>query len=289
MTDGSANQVASGADVTYPEAENITLAEAVAGVNAQNIMYHTIGIGDGADSYNPVFLQQLADTNGGRFYNTTDNGTLQAIYQSLAQDIGTGVVSGLVFNDVNTNKVYDAGDQPLPFWTVNALGQGFDAPLSTQTNASGNYQFTGLCSKPFIFTQSLRPGWYQTTDDASYTVDIVSGNTYENINFGNAVGFTISGRIVNDFDKDLNYAAPDTLNINDNTLLFVGPVTKNVTTANGIYTSGAVPPGTYTVTLSSPLGTGYRMTYPLNGPPPSFQVTVGSNCNTNAAKGAICE
>lgn len=61
------------------------------------------------------------------------------------------------------------------------------------------------------------------------------------------------------------------------------------TNLNGSYTiNDLIDGGVYTVSYTS-LPSGYIMTAPINGPPPSHQVTVGLGCNTNGANGATCD
>jgi hypothetical protein len=100
--------------------------------------------------------------------------------------------------------------------------------------------------------------------------------------------YTISGNIFNDYNKDglinngeTNNNSPFSLAINPN----AGTITTNLDGTNSITD---LPPGTYTVSYLS-LPSGYRLTSPLNGPPPSFQVIVGGSCNTNGAPGAACQ
>ncbi len=66
---------------------------------------------------------------------------------------------------------------------------------------------------------------------------------------------------------------------------------QTTTTSGGAYTSPTLYPGTYTVSLLPP--SGYTMSYPQNGPPPSFSVSVGnagspSDCSTNCTVGSSC-
>lgn len=98
--------------------------------------------------------------------------------------------------------------------------------------------------------------------------------------------YTISGNIFNDTNKngikdngESNYAGTPTITASQGTV---------VTKADGSYTISGLTAGTVTVSLTS-LPTGFRMTSPLNGPPPSFQVTVGPGCSTNGAIGASCQ
>lgn len=74
---------------------------------------------------------------------------------------------------------------------------------------------------------------------------------------------------------------------------YVGPITISssrgtvTTTAAGTYSISNLTPGALTVSYNS-LPTDYSLTYPLNGPPPSFSVIVGPGCNVNGANGAAC-
>lgn len=46
--------------------------------------------------------------------------------------------------------------------------------------------------------------------------------------------------------------------------------------------------GTYNISYSG-LPSGYTLTYPLNGPPPSFSVTVGPSCSASGSNSASCD
>ena len=56
--------------------------------------------------------------------------------------------------------------------------------------------------------------------------------------------------------------------------------------SDGSYRISNLTQGSVTISLIPP--SGYNMTYPQLGPPPSFQITVGPGCNTNGISGAIC-
>jgi hypothetical protein len=98
--------------------------------------------------------------------------------------------------------------------------------------------------------------------------------------------YTITGSIYNDSNRngikdgsESNHAATPSITASSGTV---------VTNSDGTYTISNVLPGTVTVSYNS-LPSGYTMTSPLNGPPPSFQVTVGQGCTTNGAPGASCQ
>lgn len=59
------------------------------------------------------------------------------------------------------------------------------------------------------------------------------------------------------------------------------------TNTNGTYTISGISAGAVTVSYPT-LPADYSLTYPLNGPPPSYNVTVGSGCTTNGVNDANC-
>lgn len=98
--------------------------------------------------------------------------------------------------------------------------------------------------------------------------------------------YTIAGAVF--IDKNRN-GVKDTGEVN-----YAG--TPDLATNRG--TVSESPLGTYVlsgptagnVTVSYPnLPAGYSLTYPLNGPPASYTVTVGPGCATNGATGASCQ
>ncbi len=101
---------------------------------------------------------------------------------------------------------------------------------------------------------------------------------------------TISGNVyvdtnVNTYkdNGEVNYTGPATLSLSTG---------ATVNAINGAFTFTNLLPGTYTVNYTNPPtgAGGYSVTYPLNGPPPSLIVTVGSGtCSTNGAHDASCD
>lgn len=130
------------------------------------------------------------------------------------------------------------------------------------------------------------------------TYSTISGVTLNNgndtVNVGNIVftpngppTYTISGNVFTDTNKnglidngEVNYTNPFSLSISPNS----GTI---ITRSDGTYTINNLLEGTYTVSYLS-LPSGYYMISPLNGPPPSYTVTVGTSCNPNGAPGATC-
>lgn len=106
------------------------------------------------------------------------------------------------------------------------------------------------------------------------------------------IRYSISGNIFIDTDNDTikdvgesNYTAGSITVTSVNTS---GTPTGTITYSAGQYDVSNLLPGRYTVRYTS-LPTGYRMIYPLNGPPPYFVVTVGPVCFVpDATTGASC-
>ena len=106
-----------------------------------------------------------------------------------------GIVSGTKVEDVNRNGARDPGEPGIPGWTITLSGtdgQGNPVSLSTVTDGSGNYQFSGLppgmyeiCEvnpDPVVWEETL-PG----PDGTCYSLtvhshDVLNGNDFGNFN-----------------------------------------------------------------------------------------------------------
>jgi len=94
--------------------------------------------------------------------------------------------------------------------------------------------------------------------------------------------FSISGNVFNDINKnrikDSTNGVAET-NITSGIAITATVGNFNVNSASGTYSINNLLSGTYTVSYISPLPIGYILIYPLNGPPPQHNITVGPNCN----------
>lgn len=61
----------------------------------------------------------------------------------------------------------------------------------------------------------------------------------------------------------------------------------SVSVNNGSFSISGLTGGSVTVSLNA-LPANYNLSYPLNGPPPSYNVTVGSSCSTDTTTGSSC-
>lgn len=116
-----------------------------------------------------------------------------------------------------------------------------------------------------------------------------------NITVNPSTTYTISGNVFADLNSDgidsgeSNYTGAPAINItsdDDSTGATVGTITYP---SSGSYLISNLPEGDYNITYTNPpTASGYRVTYPNGVGSPSFLVTVGSSCNTNSNKNAIC-
>lgn len=292
VTDGIANNtIASDGVLTdFTTAENAAMTQVINGVNQQNIVYNTIGLGqNGSDSdvnIDAAFLQEIAASNGGLFLDDPEEGSMQQIFQNLAANsVGSGIISGFVYNDENNSGVYASNDVPIPNFTLQLSSDRLAQAVTTTTNASGDYTFTGLCNATYSVSEPNQVPWVPTTPN-SQSINVISGTTYPNVDFGNRYGYSIAGDVFVDANKDGSQDNGEPTYTGGSTITSsAGSITNN---PNGSYSIQGLLPGSYQVSYISPLPAGYVMVNPLNGPPPSYKVTVGPACTVNTAPGAVC-
>ncbi len=109
-----------------------------------------------------------------------------------------GSVSGTKFEDLNANGVRDTGEAGLAGWQITITGkdtiENVDVTKTATTDASGNYNFTGLTAGTYTITETMQPGWVQTAPSAgNYTVTITSGALLTGLNFDNFHKGNITG------------------------------------------------------------------------------------------------
>lgn len=290
MTDGKANEttISDGKIVSDLKAENATMARVMEGVNIQNIIYNSIGVGE-PDDINGPFLKQIANTNSGEYYNDPDYGELLKIYMDIATKfVPTGAISGFIFED--KDNIGDSGygkynppiEGPIPVpITVQLSSVALSSPITTQTDVSGNYSFKGLCTASYTVTAQAAPVWLLTTGVSSYTQDVVSGEKYGPFNFGYKYGYTISGKVFNDINKnkrfDVGIDEDYTGTVNVNRSPSRGVVTVN---ADNSYIIQGLGEDVYDVSLAFTLLPGFELVYP--DPAVFSGVAVGSSCNIDS-------
>jgi len=186
---------------------------------------------------------------------------LDTLGYTAARTLGTGIVTGNVFNDANGNGTQDQGESNLSGWTIEALQNG-NVVTSALSN-SLNYQLGSLADGTYTIEAVPQNGFTQTTP-ASYTVTIsghnqtttgenfgeetaaatttaLTKNTTTAISFGQSVTFTATTTAVNG-----NVGTPTgTVSfMNGNTVLGTAALSGGVAT----FTTSSLAPGIYSVT-----------------------------------------
>jgi uncharacterized protein (DUF2141 family) len=178
-------------------------------------------------------------------------GTLNALaainYNAAATQ---GSIAGTVFNDVNGNGAWDAGEPGLPGIRVRTACA---AAETTYTNGNGSYGFISLRAGSYSVFEDIPPGWTRTLPPGSaYSVSIDSANLHHiAIDFGNFRPGSVAGMKFNDFNHD---AVRDTEDpgIRGWVIRLEGPETLRTTTDSlGNYLFTNVGPGLFTVQESS--------------------------------------
>ncbi len=172
-------------------AETPTLSLVTTGHTASNTTYFTIGLGTAGTTVNQNFLQQIADSTTGQYYNDPTGNDLTSIYTNLQEVIGQGGISGFVFNDTNANGQYDSTETKVTGRTVTLSSSASGTSTqSTVTDATGDYSFVGLCNGNYTITDSIPSGSIITdpkTNNGVYIDTITNDQTIPNQNFGEAI------------------------------------------------------------------------------------------------------
>ncbi|MBN1779857.1 T9SS type A sorting domain-containing protein [bacterium] len=101
------------------------------------------------------------------------------------------IVYGSKWHDLDGNRQWDAGEPPLPGWTIwldlnhNGIQDAGD-PVDI-TDASGGFEFTGLSAGQYTVCEKPEPGWIQTWPGAQATQTVTADPQQPNpgIVFGN--------------------------------------------------------------------------------------------------------
>lgn len=206
LTDGLANFVeGSPNQVDTSLAEQRAIAAAMAGHNAKGTVFYTIGLGN---TINSAFLQQIANSTGGKYFASPTGDQLNAIYNQISQISGKGSVTGFVFNDANNNRTFDAQEQKLSGWTLQLSSA--NQQTQTFTSDANGFNITGLCNGTYNLKEVVQSGWKLTlpTDPNGYTIEINNGNAITDRNFGNFKGNTCADGIDNNGNNLIDIQDP---------------------------------------------------------------------------------
>jgi uncharacterized surface anchored protein len=235
----------------------------------------------------PAGFKQTAPAAPGTFSITVGPGQNATGFlfgnQSLAAT--TGSIAGTKFNDTNGNGARDAGEPPLAGVTIqlrNAAGQ----VTTSTTTAAGDFSFPGLAAGTYTLSEVVPPGYRQTAPPSPGTISVTlaAGQNVTGLLFGNQVVAAGTGSISG--IKILDLDANGVVNGIDRPLEGIVIVltdssgaTKKVTTgADGTFTFGNLPAGTYV--LSEELPPNFAQTFPGKPDSPgTFTITLAPGQN----------
>ncbi len=171
-----------------------------------------------------------------------------------------GTVSGTVFEDINKDATFGAGEPRIADYTVTLTDKAGIAK-TVKTAADGTYSFADVAPGDYTVTVTVNAPYTAATTGLSKPAAITDGNTVTGINFGLTQPpvviipkpGTISGTVFEDVNKD-GKAGADEPGIGSYavTLSKAGAQVASVqTAADGTFTFADVAPGDYTVTVAA--------------------------------------
>lgn len=275
-----------GIDRTAAEKDAATIAVAN-DIKKKGITLVTVAVS--RKSSDVVLLQEIASPGfayqvdtGNEFSNAYDDISSRVVCVGpTATPIPQYSISGDVYIDTNNNGKKDKTDPKYTTGaTINLYGQ---MNKSTTTIATGDYIFSPLFGGSYSIKLTVPPGYRSIS---SNPVNTTLGPD-KTVDFGIVPTYTIKGAVFNDINKnnqkDISEAAYTA------SAITISAPGGTVSINKGTYTVSNLLRGTYKVSYTSPIPSGYILEYPLNGPPPSFTVTVGPGCKTDTISGSQCD
>jgi choice-of-anchor B domain-containing protein len=174
-----------------------------------------------------------------------------------------GKISGMKFNDVNANGIFDENENGIPNWKLFLLGAAMD---SVSTDANGTYIFTNVHAGAYTLSEMQNVHWVQTfPSSGTYSGSVSSGDSIAGKNFGNVQTGKISGTIFSDnngngvFDDEEPKLSSWKIRLKKNSLL----VDSALSDAKGMYEFSNLLPAEYEV--SEAVFNGWIQTFPQSG------------------------
>ena len=170
---------------------------------------------------------------------------------------GKASIGGIVFDDLNGNKVMDEGEPGIEGIEVALSG---DATATAMSDSSGAYSFTELVIGTYVATCSAVDGFVSTTGTELDIKIETEDQVVDNAHFGwmkdGGGGGTavIKGLVWNDLNGD-GQKTEDEPGLDGLTVDLAGDATASmITDADGVFTFIELMAGTYQVTSTGPEG-----------------------------------
>ncbi len=149
----------------------------------------------------PTGYTSTGDADGPANGDNTIAVTLTSGQNLTDQNFGDeqpGSITGVVFDDLNSNGVQDSGEGPLVGVNVCATPVGGGAALCDQTDGTGAYLIPDVPPGDYIVTETNPAGYVSTTPD-NLPVSVHSGEDVTDVDYGDKLlapsTYTISGTV----------------------------------------------------------------------------------------------
>lgn len=208
-----------------------------------------------ANNINTPYIVQVTAPNG---WTLTGKSQSEVLLRSGQPNLGQDFagfqlisISGKAYDDINANGVNDPNEPGLANWEVVLRNTSTGVITKTVSDASGNYVFADLGPGEYEVRQTLQSEWIQiTTNPPNSTA--ASGVNVPNVEFGNFKRIVISGRVVEDLNRDgvLEDSEPGAPGWVVNLLNAAGTtIASQASKADGTYAFPSLGPGTYSVRI----------------------------------------
>ena len=270
-TGNTLNVLANDSNAPDPVGETLTVVS-VDGANTIG----SVSLVDGSVRYAPPtsFPATGLATGTDTFNYTIDDGTgltSQATATVNVVDFVPGSLSGFVYVDSDNDGVRDTGEEGFADVTISLSGTssfGNAISLQTTTASNGSYTFTGLAPGNYTITETQPTGNRNGVPivdgrdtigsqggtvpaNDQFSITLTEGTAGTNNNFGELLGRTLSGLIV-DAQTVTGFGGLDLLLFRDGESVTVGGELASVNSAGGRFAYSGVAPGSYQLFTMTP-------------------------------------